>query len=86
MQGDKDGQGRPQEAGVRGWGPNKDDGYGDGFGGYVDKAELRQITNLSDSTIARLEREGRFPRRRKLSTRRVGWRRQEVAAWCGSRQ
>jgi prophage regulatory protein len=43
--------------------------------------EVRLVTGLSRSTIRRLERTGRFPRRRQVSANRVGWLRSEVDAF-----
>lgn len=43
--------------------------------------EVTALTNLSRSTIDRLEREGRFPRRRRISQRAVRWLAFEVDAW-----
>ena len=42
-------------------------------------------TGLSRTTLWRLERAGRFPRRVKLSTRAVGWRASDVEAWIAGR-
>lgn len=35
--------------------------------------EVKAITSLSFATIWRMERIGKFPSRRKISTARVGW-------------
>ncbi len=43
--------------------------------------ELVRITGLSASTIWRREKEGSFPRRRKISVRAVGWLDSEIEAW-----
>jgi predicted DNA-binding transcriptional regulator AlpA len=42
---------------------------------------LQAFTGLSYSTIFRMETAGRFPARRQLSPRRVGYLRSEVEAW-----
>ncbi|MEO8484388.1 MAG: AlpA family phage regulatory protein [Acidobacteriota bacterium] len=42
---------------------------------------VRARTGLSRSTIWRLERAGRFPRHRRISTNAVAWVEDEVAAW-----
>lgn len=47
--------------------------------------ELRKLTGLSRSTIWKLEKAGRFPRRRLVTDRRVGWIFEEVASWISSR-
>lgn len=43
------------------------------------------ITNLSDSTIRRLEKTSCFPRRRQISPRRVGWVLDDILSWVHSR-
>jgi prophage regulatory protein len=45
------------------------------------KPDIHQATGLSDSTVRRLEMEGRFPRRVKLSSQAVGWIEGEVQNW-----
>lgn len=47
---------------------------------------LREAVSLSRATIFRLEREGKFPARRKLSSRSVGWLRADVEKWIESRE
>ena len=47
----------------------------------LDKAALLALTTLSWSTIQRLEREGRFPRRIVLANRILRWPEEEVEAW-----
>ncbi len=47
--------------------------------------EVTARTQLSRSTIWRLERAGRFPARRQLSSGRVAWVESEVDAWLASR-
>ena len=49
-------------------------------------AEVGLVTSLSRTTIWRLERAGRFPRRRQISPNRVGWRLGEILAWCSERE
>ena len=46
---------------------------------------VRQLTGLSRSTIWRLEKNGQFPARRKLSANSVGWSLIELQAWMQSR-
>ena len=48
---------------------------------FVREPECRQLTGLSRTTRWRLEREGLFPRRRKLSRNAVGWRHSELLDW-----
>jgi prophage regulatory protein len=43
--------------------------------------EILQRTGLSKQTIYRLEGDGRFPGRRKLGLRAVGWAESAVNAW-----
>jgi len=45
----------------------------------LDEVSVR--VGLSRTTIDRLERSGRFPRRRRVSTRAVRWLATEVDAW-----
>jgi prophage regulatory protein len=49
--------------------------------GILGESEVEQLTNLSRTTLWRLERQGRFPQRLRLSGNRVGWRSDEVLAW-----
>ncbi len=42
---------------------------------------LAQLTGLSRSTVDRLEKLGRFPRRVKLGDRAVAWKQSDVDAW-----
>lgn len=50
----------------------------------LNKEQTQELVGLSDSTIYRLEIAGKFPMRRKLSARRVGWLRAEVEVWLES--
>jgi prophage regulatory protein len=52
---------------------------------YLREPEVFSITKLSKSTRWRLERDGKFPKRRQLSTKAVGWLEQEVNEWVRSR-
>jgi predicted DNA-binding transcriptional regulator AlpA len=47
--------------------------------------EVRELTGLSRATVWRLERAGRFPRRRQITRGRVGWRADEIDAWVDTR-
>jgi prophage regulatory protein len=49
--------------------------------GILGDRAVRQLTNLSRTTIWRLERQGKFPRRLRLSGNRIGWRADEVLEW-----
>lgn len=44
------------------------------------KKEVRAITGLGDTTIWRLEREGKFPARLRLGGA-VGWLEEEIESW-----
>jgi prophage regulatory protein len=46
---------------------------------------VHNATQLSRSTVWRLERIGQFPARRQLSGNSVGWLRSEVEAWIATR-
>lgn len=46
--------------------------------------DLRAIIPLSRTTIWRMERDGRFPKRVRLGAR-CGWKEDEVLAWLASR-
>lgn len=46
---------------------------------------VKERTGLTDSQIDRLEKEGRFPSRFKITTRAVGWSEQDVNAWVDER-
>ena len=43
--------------------------------------DVRALVGLSRSTVRRLERSGRFPRRRQLSPGTVAWRQDEIDEW-----
>ena len=46
---------------------------------------LVQLIPLSRSTFWRLEREGKFPKRRPITRGRVGWVASEVQAWIATK-
>lgn len=46
--------------------------------------EVVQMTNLSRSTIYRLESSFEFPKRVQLSLRRVGWYKKDVLGWLSN--
>ena len=46
--------------------------------------DVSLITKLCRVTIWRLEKEGKFPPRIKISQKRIGWRKDEVAKWIES--
>lgn len=47
--------------------------------------DVRVRTGLSRSTIWRLERQGQFPRHRRVSSNVVAWLESEVSEWIRSR-
>lgn len=52
---------------------------------YIRLPEVLDRTGASWITIYRWEKQGRFPRRRKLGHRLVGWVEAEVDAWCAAK-
>jgi len=48
--------------------------------------EVERITGRSSVSIWRDERAGRFPKRRRIGVRAVGWLRSEIMAWLASRE
>jgi prophage regulatory protein len=51
----------------------------------IRERECKRISGLSRSTRWRLEREGEFPRRRKISPGAIGWLASEIATWLAER-
>jgi prophage regulatory protein len=49
------------------------------------ESEVREMTGLSRVPRWRLERDGAFPQKIRLSPNRIGWRQDEVLAWLESR-
>lgn len=47
----------------------------------IDAPERRQLIPYSDTQVWRLEKEGKFPRRVKLGSNRVGWLESEIRAY-----
>ena len=47
--------------------------------------EVCQAIGLCRTTLWKMERKGTFPRRRQLTTNRVGWLRSDVEAWLRNR-
>lgn len=48
----------------------------------LDLPRVAAAISVSKSTVQRLVREGKFPKPREISGRRVGWLTQEVEAWA----
>ena len=53
---------------------------------YVREPECRERTGLSRMTRWRLEENGKFPRRRRISENAVGWLESELSDWLTSRE
>jgi predicted DNA-binding transcriptional regulator AlpA len=53
---------------------------------FLREPERQRITGLSRMTWWRMEREGRVPKRRKISDNGVGWLASEIAAWVAARK
>ena len=49
------------------------------------EAERRKKTGVSRTTAWRMEKEGKFPKRRKVSDGLVGWLESELDEWIESR-
>jgi prophage regulatory protein len=47
--------------------------------------QVMQLTGLSRMTIYRLERDGEFPKRRRLGQNSVAWLESDIAAWADTR-
>jgi prophage regulatory protein len=52
----------------------------------VREAECKDRTGLSRVTRWRLERDGKFPKRRRISANAVGWLESELRKWIASRE
>lgn len=53
---------------------------------FLRKGEVLNRAGFSGSTLWRLERDGKFPKRRRLSPKAVGWLESEVSSWLASRE
>jgi prophage regulatory protein len=52
---------------------------------FVREAECKQITGLSRTRRWELEKEGKFPKRIKLSERAVAWQLSDLMSWMEER-
>ncbi|GAB3763667.1 hypothetical protein GCM10028796_17580 [Ramlibacter monticola] len=52
---------------------------------YFDKAEVAELTTLSETVIDEEIRQGRFPKPRQLAGRRVGYFIDDILEWARSR-
>ena len=50
-----------------------------------EKVPLKLLGNPGRSTVWRWEKQGQFPRRRKLGGRSIGWLKSEVMEWIATR-
>jgi prophage regulatory protein len=53
---------------------------------YLRWPTVQEVAALSRVTIWRMERDGKFPRRRQISANSVGWLKSEIDAWVDSRE
>ena len=54
---------------------------GDAEDRFIGELECERISGLSRTTRWRLERKGRFPKRRQISDNRIAWLLSELEAW-----
>lgn len=52
---------------------------------FMRKKEVIEVTGLSNSTIWRLEKDGFFPKRKKISNHAIGWLAHEVYQWINEK-
>ncbi len=52
---------------------------------FLREPQVAAITGLSKSTRWRLEKFGKFPKKRQLAAKAVGWLSSEIAAWMHAR-
>ncbi|EKE00852.1 MAG: phage transcriptional regulator, AlpA [uncultured bacterium] len=52
---------------------------------FLREPQVSALTGLSKSTRWRLEKDGRFPRKRQLSAKSVGWLAPEIEEWIQTR-
>jgi prophage regulatory protein len=53
---------------------------------FLRERQVAELTGLSKTTRWRLENEGNFPKRRRLSENTIAWRSDEINEWLNSRQ
>lgn len=53
---------------------------------YLRLPEVLSRIGVSWMTLSRWEKQGRFPKRRKLGHRIVGWVEAEIEQWCAERE
>ena len=52
---------------------------------FLRMKEVLKLTGLSRSSILRLENQGKFPKRKRLSDSAVGWDSRDIEKWLDSR-
>ena len=52
---------------------------------FLREPQVSALTGLSKSTRWRLEKDGRFPKKRQLSAKSVGWLATEIEDWIQTR-
>jgi len=52
---------------------------------FLRESQIFELTGLSKTTRWRLERAGKFPKKRQLSPNAVGWIEAEIQVWLNSR-
>ncbi len=52
---------------------------------FLREPQVSALTGLSKSTRWRLEKDGRFPKKRQLSAKSVGWLAPEIEEWIKTR-
>ena len=52
---------------------------------FVRQPEVQRTTGLSRTTIWRLERTGKFPKRRRISSNSIAWLESEIVTWMAER-
>ena len=53
---------------------------------FIRDPECEKLSGLSRTTRWRLERDGKFPKRRQISPNGVGWLLSEIQSWLDSRE
>lgn len=51
---------------------------------FLRTADVLRLTGFSRTTLWRLERAGKFPRRRQLAPNIIGWATEEISRWAAS--
>lgn len=52
---------------------------------FIPEKTVCSLVGVSHATLWRWERDGNFPKRRKLGPRRVGWPESQVMSWLATR-